>query len=56
MAAEPLELRMSGIPFRTAAQDFLREQRLPPQRNQSSGVKIPGMQRPEAHTSNKLFP
>jgi hypothetical protein len=49
MRLEPEELRMMAIALRLAAQDFLREQRFAPQRDQSFGIEIFWVQRPQAH-------
>ena len=46
---KPYELRMMAVAFGFAAQDFLREQRLPPKRDQSFGIEIFRVQGPKSH-------
>ena len=47
--AESPELRMIAVPASTPAQDRLRQERLPPEGDQSGGVEVPRMESPEPH-------
>jgi len=49
MRPEALELRVMPISFRGALEHGAREQAFAPERNQTSGIEVPGMKRPEAH-------
>jgi hypothetical protein len=46
---ETEELRMMPVTARFIAQDFLRQQRLAPERDQTFGIEIFWVQCPEAH-------
>src|SRR6516162_9872465 len=48
---EPGELRVMLVSFGGAAQDFLGQQRLAPKSDQSLGVEIPRMKRPQPHNA-----
>ncbi len=49
MGPKACELRVVPVAFCFAEQDLLREQRFAPERNQSPGIQIFGMERPESH-------
>jgi len=52
LGAKPRELRMAGVSAGRAAQDLLGEQRFPPGRDESPGVEVARMQRPEPHAAS----
>lgn len=43
------ELRMTGIAFCLTRQDFSCEKAFPPQSDQTDGIQIEGMKRPQSH-------
>lgn len=47
--AEPLELRVAAVAPGLAVKHRLREESLPPEGDEPTGVEMLGMQRPEAH-------
>jgi hypothetical protein len=49
MRAKTLELRMVAVSLRRASEYRAREQALSPECNQTFGVEVLGMERPEAH-------
>jgi hypothetical protein len=49
LLSKPNQLRVMDVTASLAPQDLLRQQTLPPDRQQSFRVEIFGMQRPEAH-------
>jgi hypothetical protein len=44
---EPAQLRVMGVPLRPPPQYGLGEQAFPPQRNETAGIQVAGMQAPE---------
>jgi hypothetical protein len=49
---ESQELRMVKISVRSASQYRLRQQRFPPERDETAGIEISGMERPQSHLFN----
>jgi hypothetical protein len=49
MRPETLELWMMAVSLRCAPEYCTREQGLSPERDQTSGVQVLGMERPQAH-------
>jgi hypothetical protein len=49
------ELRMMFVAARRAAQNLLRQQRFPPERDQSARVEIFRMQRPQSHDRDRMI-
>ncbi len=52
MRAKTLELWMMAVTPRYAPEHCTREQALSPERHQTSGVQVLGMERPEAHSGH----
>jgi len=51
--AKPRELRMMPVAFGFAAEHFLRKQCFAPQRDESAGVQVFRVQRPQSHSENE---
>ncbi len=54
LRTETDKLRMIPVSAGRSRQDFLRQQRLPPGRNQTSRIQIPGVNRPKSHSSSYI--
>jgi hypothetical protein len=54
LSAESMQLRVLRVSVRAKAQYGLRQERLPPQRNEAAGVEVLGMHGPQPHSSTHL--